>query len=216
MGGPNRIAAGCTTGAVVNSACTAYFWRGRRGRRRGRRDERRDGWWEGWCRRGWRRDWRHVRRRRGATHGGTVCVAIVVIRLYERTGRVIEVLSDADGVAVPHGHQICFASAVYVGRFSHAPLHRQRLVVAFEWKIFLVEAFLSRRRRRQRAGRGGGRRRRRRRQRRRRRRRWNHAGRAQEHGQPLRRNAVALRPASLASRDFIVAASGCQRRRKRR
>ena len=25
MGGPNRIAAGCTTGAVVNSACTAYF-----------------------------------------------------------------------------------------------------------------------------------------------------------------------------------------------
>ena len=47
---------------------------------------------------------------------------------------------DAVLVAQPHGNQILLASAVFVSRFNHAPLHRERLVVAFEWKIFLVES----------------------------------------------------------------------------
>eukprot|EP00964_Phaeocystis_antarctica_P111878 scaffold76139_cov55-Phaeocystis_antarctica.AAC.1 len=43
-------------------------------------------------------------------------------------------------IADPSGIQVFFASAVLVGRFRRAPLHRQRLVVAFEWKIFVVES----------------------------------------------------------------------------
>eukprot|EP00964_Phaeocystis_antarctica_P083484 scaffold52521_cov36-Phaeocystis_antarctica.AAC.1 len=35
----------------------------------------------------------------------------------------------------------CFVSSkLFVGHCIHAPLHRQRLVVAFEWKVFFVES----------------------------------------------------------------------------
>ena len=62
-------------------------------------------------------------------------------RLSELTLNEIEVLIDAISVAKPHGNQVVGASAVYVvGRYIHAPLHRQRLVVAFEWKVFVVES----------------------------------------------------------------------------
>ena len=63
-----------------------------------------------------------------------------MIRLSESLRNVI-VVDMAFCVALPHGNQVGHASAVcVVGRFIHAPLHRERLVVAFEWKIFLVES----------------------------------------------------------------------------
>ena len=48
------------------------------------------------------------------------------------------VLSVASGRAQPHGIFIGTAGALL--RFSHAALHRQPLVVAFQWKTFLVES----------------------------------------------------------------------------
>ena len=68
-----------------------------------------------------------------------------MIRLSELLGFVIVVLTDAVKVLRPHGIQfdviqVFVLYAVFAGRFSHTPLHRQRLVVAFEWKIFLVES----------------------------------------------------------------------------
>tara|TARA_B100000795_G_scaffold218757_1_gene172920 strand:- start:191 stop:454 length:264 start_codon:yes stop_codon:yes gene_type:complete len=75
-----------------------------------------------------------------------LCLAIAVPRLFELEVLCefetfeIEVLCDAAPVAHPYGNQIIFASAVFVGHCIHAPLHRQRLVVAFEWKVFFVES----------------------------------------------------------------------------
>ena len=62
-----------------------------------------------------------------------------MIRLSESLRNAI-VVDMAVRVALPHGNQILLAPAVFVSRFNHAPLHRQRLVVAFEWKVFLVES----------------------------------------------------------------------------
>jgi hypothetical protein len=62
-----------------------------------------------------------------------------VLRLFERIGWDIKVGFRAFLVALPHGHQMFLASAVWVGS-SHAAFHRQPLVVAFQWKTFLVES----------------------------------------------------------------------------
>ena len=62
-----------------------------------------------------------------------------MIRLSESLRNAI-VVDMAVRVALPHGNQILLAPAVFFSRFNHAPLHRERLVVAFEWKIFLVES----------------------------------------------------------------------------
>ena len=62
-----------------------------------------------------------------------------MIRLSELPRYAI-VVYKAFLVAFPHGQLVFVASAVWVGHVVPAPLHRQRLVVAFEWNIFLVES----------------------------------------------------------------------------